>query len=111
MAKGTGRRGVKPYCTPPPAANKGAHPLDSHAETHGAAQPGGGNGTLVTAAFAHQVASHSTPTFDFGVWNIGNLWFANAILLGLAVFGFLTATRGRTLLENEAFDSATRRTA
>ncbi len=67
--------------------------------------------TLAAAAFAHRTASYFAPMFDFGVWNIGNIWFANAILIGLAVFGFVTATRGQTLLKDEVFDSATSRTA
>jgi len=64
--------------------------------------------TLMAAAFAHRTTSYFAATFDFGVWNIGNIWFANAILIGLAVFGFVTATRGQTLLKDEVFDSATR---
>ncbi len=64
--------------------------------------------TLMAAAFAHRTTSYFAATFDFGVWNIGNIWFAHAILIGLAVFGFVTATRGQTLLKDEVFDSATR---
>jgi hypothetical protein len=63
---------------------------------------------LAAAAFTHRTASYFTPTFDFAVWNIGNIWFANAILIALAVFGLVTATRGQTWLKDEVFDSATK---
>ena len=64
--------------------------------------------TLAAAAFTHRTASYFTPTFDFAVWNIGNIWFANAILIALAVFGLVTATRGQTWLKDEVFDKATK---
>jgi hypothetical protein len=60
----------------------------------------------MSAAFSHRVASYFRPTFDLAVWDIGNSWFANAVLIALAVFGFMTATRGQTLLKEEFFDSA-----
>ena len=62
--------------------------------------------TLVASEFTAQVASYFSPTFEFAVWNIGNIWLGNALLIGLAVFGFMTATRGQALLKDEVFDSA-----
>jgi len=62
--------------------------------------------TLMAAEFTHHVATYFVPTFDFGVWDVGNVWFANGVLIALAVFGFMTATRGQTLLKEEIFDSA-----
>jgi hypothetical protein len=64
--------------------------------------------TLAAAVFTQRVTSYFGATFDFAVWNMGNIWFANGILIGLAVFGFVTATRGQTLLKDEVFDSATK---
>ena len=43
-----------------------------------------------------------------GVGVVGNIWLVNALLIGLAVFGFMTATRGQALLKDEVFDSATK---
>ncbi len=65
--------------------------------------------TLATLGFSHQVSSYFRATFEFRVWNIGNIWFANAILIGLVGFGFLTATRGQRWLKYEVFESATAR--
>ena len=45
------------------------------------------------------------PTFDFSVWDAGNIWFANGVLIALAVYGFFTATRGQRLLKDEVFDT------
>ena len=45
------------------------------------------------------------PTFDFSVWDAGNVWFASGVLIALAVYGFFTATRGQSLFKDEVFDT------
>ena len=46
---------------------------------------------------------HFTPTFDFSAWYAGNVWFAVSILVALAIYGFVTATKGQSFFKDEVF--------
>ena len=61
--------------------------------------------TLGAATVVHTIGDAFAPTFDFSVWDAGNVGFANGVLIALAVYGFFTATRGQSLLKDEVFET------